>query len=114
MPKQADSLSPSAVANAKAEIAPYKLSDGRGMFLLVTPDGTKLWRWRYRRPGTGKENMLGLGAFPDVSLRRAREKRDEARKLLADGIDPGESRKAAKAASVAAAATVSKPSRASG
>jgi integrase len=104
MPKQADSLSPSAVANAKPKAAPYKLSDGRGMFLLITPDGAKLWRWRYRRPGTGKENMLGLGAFPDVSLRRAREKRDEARKLLADGIDPGERRKAAKAASVAAAA----------
>jgi integrase len=104
MPKQADSLSPSAVTNAKPKAEPYKLADGRGMFLLVTPDGAKLWRWRYRRPGTGKENMLGLGAFPDVSLRRAREKREEARKLLADGVDPGEHRKARNAASKAAAA----------
>lgn len=64
MPKQADALTPSAVQNAKPKDKPYKLADGRGMFLLVKPDGAKLWRWRYRRPGLGTENMLGLGAFP--------------------------------------------------
>lgn len=98
MPKQADPLTPSAVANAKAKSKPYKLADGRGMFLLVQPDGGKLWRWRYRRPGVGTENMLSLGAFPEVSLRRAREKREEARALLADGVDPGQKRQAERAA----------------
>ena len=105
MPRPADSLSPSAVANAKPKVSPYKLSDGRGMFLLVTPDGAKLWRWRYRRPGSGKENMLGLGSFPEVSLRRAREKREDARRQLSDGIDPCESRKALRVAGAAAAAS---------
>jgi len=68
------------------------------MFLLVNPDGAKLWRWRYRRPDSGKENMLGLGSFPEVSLKRAREKREDARTLLADGIDPGARRAAEKLA----------------
>lgn len=87
-------LTPSAVQNAKAKEKPYKLPDERGMFLLVTPSGGKLWRFKYRRPATRKENLLSLGAFPDVSLKRAREKRDAARTLIADGIDPGEQRKA--------------------
>lgn len=94
MPKLAEPLSPSAVANAKPKAEPYTLADGRGMFLLVNPDGSRWWRFRYYRPGTGKRNTLSLGTFPDVSLRKARERRDEARKLLADGIDPGDKRKA--------------------
>lgn len=104
MPKRADPLTPSAVANAKPQAKPYKLPDGRGMLLLVNPDGSKLWRWRYRRPVTGTENMLALGAYPETSLRLAREKREEARALLADGIDPGEHRKAEKAAGMERAA----------
>jgi len=104
MPKRADPLTPSAVANAKPQAKPYKMPDGRGMFLLVNPDGSKLWRWRYRRPVTGTENMLALGAYPETPLRLAREKREEARALLADGIDPGEHRKAEKAAGVERAA----------
>lgn len=102
-------LTPSTVANArpgynpvkKKETAPdkaYKLADERGLFLLVTPTGGKLWRLKYRRPITKKENLLALGAFPEVSLKRAREKREEARALLAEGIDPGEQRKAEDAA----------------
>ncbi|MFT3793033.1 MAG: integrase arm-type DNA-binding domain-containing protein [Rudaea sp.] len=87
-------LTPSAVQNAKPQAKPYKLTDERGMFMLVQPSGAKWWRFTYRRPGTGKRNTLSLGTFPDVSLKRAREKRDEARALLADGIDPGERRKA--------------------
>ncbi|MEW9570548.1 tyrosine-type recombinase/integrase [Rhodanobacter sp. Si-c] len=98
MPKRADPLTPSTVTNAKPQAKPYKMPDGRGMFLLVNPDGSKLWRWRYRRPITGTENMLALGAYPETSLRLAREKREEARALLAAGIDPGEHRKAEKAA----------------
>lgn len=87
-------LTPSAVANAKPRAAAYKLADERGMYLLVKPEGGKLWRYDYRRPGTRKRNTLSLGTYPDVSLKQARERRDAARKLLADGIDPGEKRKA--------------------
>jgi integrase len=68
------------------------------MYLLVKPEGGKLWRLDYRRPGTKKRNTLSLGAFPDVSLRKARERRDEARRLLADRIDPGDKRKSEQAA----------------
>lgn len=94
MPKQADALTPSAVANAKPQAKPYRMPDGRGMFLLVQPNGAKWWRFKYWRPRTRKQNLLSLGTYPDVSLKRAREKRDELRKLLADGIDPGDKRKA--------------------
>ena len=89
-------LTPSAVANAKPRASAYKLADERCMYLLVQPSGARLFRMDYRRPGTGKRNTLALGVFPDVSLRKARERRDEARALLADGIDPGAQRKAAK------------------
>ncbi|MGH8041292.1 MAG: tyrosine-type recombinase/integrase [Rudaea sp.] len=87
-------LTPSAVTNAKPQAMPYKLHDERGMYLLAKPDGARWWRFDYRRPGTGKRNTLSLGTFPDVSLKQARERRAAARKLLADGIDPGERRKA--------------------
>lgn len=87
-------LTPSAVQNAKPKGKPYKLADERAMYLLVTPAGGKLWRLKYRRPGTKTENTLSLGTFPDVSLKQARDRRDAARKLLADGIDPGDKRKA--------------------
>lgn len=97
-------LTPSAVTNAKPQDKPYKLADERGMYLLVKPDGARWWRFDYRRPGTGKRNTLSLGTFPDVSLRKARDKRDDARTLLADGIDPGAARQEAKAARVEAAA----------
>lgn len=93
-------LTPSAVQNAKSQAKPYKLHDERGLFLLVTPAGGKLWRLKYRRPVTKKENLLTLGAFPDVKLKQARERRDAARALLAEGIDPGEQRKANVAATL--------------
>ncbi|GAB1407548.1 hypothetical protein MASR1M8_14670 [Thermomonas brevis] len=67
------------------------------------PNGSKLWRLRYYRPGTKARTNLSLGALTDVSLRRAREKRAEARALLADGIDPGAKRQAESAAREAAA-----------
>ena len=97
-------LTASDVANAKPKAAPYKLADERGMYLLVQPTGARLFRFNYRRPGTGKRNTLALGVYPDVSLKQARERRDQARKLLADGIDPGTQRQADKAAQRAAAA----------
>lgn len=104
MPKPIKPLSPSEVVNAKRQAEPYKLRDGGGLYLLVNPDGAKLWRLDYRRPVTGKRNTLGLGVYPEVPLRRAREKREEVRALLADGVDPGMHRKAEKAAGVARAA----------
>lgn len=89
-------LTDTGVRNAKPKDKPYKLSDERGMHLLVTPTGGKLWRLFYRY--SGKQKTLALGAYPDVSLARARERRDEARRLLAEGVDPGAQRKAEKVA----------------
>lgn len=91
MPK---SLSDALVRNAKPKPRPYKISDGEGLFLLVTPSGSKYWRLRYFFGG--KEKLLALGVYPDVSLADARERRAQARKVLAAGNDPGETKKAAK------------------
>ncbi|PIR01265.1 MAG: integrase [Nitrospinae bacterium CG11_big_fil_rev_8_21_14_0_20_45_15] len=84
------------IRNAKPETKARKLFDERGLFLLVTPKGGKWWRFKYRFEG--KEKQLSLGVYPDVSLKDARDRRDEARKLVANGIDPSENRKAKKAA----------------
>lgn len=85
-----------AVRNAKPKSKPYKLYDESGLFLQVTPKGGKWWRFKYRF--ADKEKQLSLGTFPDVSLLDAREKRDEARKLLAKNppINPSDIRKAQK------------------
>lgn len=104
MAKRIPLLTPSQVQNAKPKATPYKLRDPGGLFLLVNSDGSKWWRHDYRRPMTGMRNTLALGTFPEVSLKRAREKHAEARKLLADGIDPAAQRAAMKAASIEAAA----------
>lgn len=90
-----------ALRNAKPRETPYRLSDGprgvaRGLYLEVSPAGGKLWRFKYRFGG--KPNLLSLGPYPNVGLKDARAKRDEARKQLADGVDPSAARKAAKAA----------------
>lgn len=95
-------LTDTAVRNAKAGDKPYKLFDERGLFLIVTPSGGKWWRLRYRF--NDKEKLLSVGVYPDTGLKDARTRRDEARKLLADGIDPGENRKAQKSAKVERAA----------
>jgi integrase len=84
-------LSHFAITKATPASEPYKLADGFGLHLLVRPSGSKLWRFRYRF--SGRENMLALGAFPATSLGDARTKRDEARKLLAAGVDPSAKRK---------------------
>ncbi|MDD2722182.1 MAG: integrase arm-type DNA-binding domain-containing protein [Gallionella sp.] len=89
-------LSDVSARKAKPEEKPYKLADGGGMYLEVMPSGSKYWRLKYRY--NGKEKRLALGVYPDVPLNLARERRDEARKLLAQGIDPGEHKKAAQAA----------------
>ena len=89
-------LSDTRIRAAKPMERPYKLFDERGLYLLVTPTGNRLWRLRYRMGAL--EKLLALGAYPDVPLKRAREKRDEARKLVADGIDPNAKRKAERSA----------------
>jgi hypothetical protein len=72
----------------KAEIRdkPYKLSDGGGLFVLVKPNGSKIWQQKYRH--FGKERLLSHGLYPDVTLAQARKKRDEARAQMANGDDP--------------------------
>ena len=71
-----------------------KISDGAARYLLITPPREPAWRLKYRI--AGREKLLSLGRLRDVPLRRAREKRDEARRLVANGIDPSDERKAAK------------------
>jgi integrase len=90
-----------ALEKAKPREKPYKLSDGGGLSLHVQPNGSKLWRFRYRFGG--KENMLAFGPFPAVTLASAREKRDAARRLIAEGIDPSQQRKNQRAANADAA-----------
>jgi integrase len=89
-------LTDKAIQAAKARDRPYKLADGRGLTLLVNPVGSKLWRFRYSYDG--REKMLGFGSYPDTSAKLAREKREEARKLLAEGVDPSRNRQSEKAA----------------
>jgi hypothetical protein len=96
------SLSDTKAHNAKPGEKQFKLYDTDGMYLLVTPNGGKCWRLKYRFHG--KEKLLTLGTYPEVSLIEARQRRDEARKQLSIGIDPGEVRKAQKAAKVEQAA----------
>ena len=95
-------LTDTAVKNLKPQGKPFTRTDGLGLSLLVTPAGGKLWRFRYQF--NGKANMLGLGQWPDISLNEVRERRNEARKLLAHGVDPSEARKAEKATRKAEAA----------
>lgn len=90
------SLTDTAIRKTKPTDAVQKLRDGGGLYLLLRPDGAKWWRWDYRRPVTGKRNTLSLGTYPEVSLASARERHSAARKLLAEGLDPGEQRKAIK------------------
>ena len=89
-------LSDVAVRNAKANGKVQKLSDGGGLYLHVTATGSKLWRLAYRFEG--KQKLLSFGAYPAVSLKDARHRRDEAKELLAKGLDPGAEKKQAREA----------------
>ena len=82
------------VRTAKPTDKQYKLTDGSGMHLLVHPNGSKYWRLQYRFGG--KQKMLALGVYPEITLADARSRRDEARKLLANGVDPGDKKKSDK------------------
>jgi len=83
------------IKNAKPEQKTRKLYDSGGLYLELSPKGGKWWRFKYRFDG--KEKRLSLGVYPDVSLKDARDRRDDSRKLVANKVDPAEHRKAEKA-----------------
>jgi integrase len=89
-------LTDTAIRKAKPGEKPVKLTDEKGLYLLINPNGSRWWRFDYRFDG--KRKTLSMGVYPDISLKDARDKRDEARKLLTQGVDPAEHRKAAHAA----------------
>ncbi|CBJ50882.1 Putative integrase prophage protein (fragment) [Ralstonia solanacearum PSI07] len=84
-------LTDTAIRNAKPGDKPIKLFDGGGLFLHITPAGQRYWRLKYRF--AGKEKLLALGVYPRVGLKEARDRRDEAKRLLDDGVDPSVERK---------------------
>lgn len=95
-------LTDAAIRKAKPGDKPRRLADGGGLYLEIAPAGGKWWRYKYRFDG--KEKRLSLGTYPDTGLAEARERHAAARKLLAAGVDPSASRKAAKAAGIERAA----------
>jgi integrase len=99
-------LTDTRVKNAKPRAKPYKLGDGGWLYLLVKPSSAKLWRMAYRFHG--REKLLALGAYPAVSLKAAREKRDDAREKLSRNFDPGEVRKLERLTQANAVATTFK------
>ena len=82
------------VRSAKPQEKEYTLVDGDGMFLLIHPNGSKYWRFRFRF--AGKQHLMAFGIYPEVSLADARQKREEARKQIAADVDPRESKRAIK------------------
>tara|TARA_R110001599_G_scaffold347365_3_gene573570 strand:- start:2511 stop:3758 length:1248 start_codon:yes stop_codon:yes gene_type:complete len=88
MPRITRQLTDTEIKAAKAVNKDITLQDGKGLFLLVKPSGSKLWRLRYQHPATGIRKLLGIGAYPALTLSNARTKREEALELLANDIDP--------------------------
>jgi integrase len=88
-------LTDTSIRNAKPKEKPYKLADSGGLYLLVTPNGSRLWRLKYRVGGI--EKLLSFGSYPQVSLKEARDKAFEAKQGLFSGIDPSQAKKAQKA-----------------
>ena len=103
MPKKATPLTDLEIKKAKPRDKEYKLSDGDGLYLLVTLSGGKLWRFNYRF--SGKQKTLFLKSYPEKSLADARKDRDDARKLIVNGVDPGDLKKAQKTIEQEQAAT---------
>ncbi|MDO8442173.1 MAG: integrase arm-type DNA-binding domain-containing protein [Polaromonas sp.] len=99
---QASALTDIKIRQTKPRTTQFKLNDGGGLHLLVTPSGSKLWRWKYAK-ATGKEGLKALGRYPDVSLAEAREARNAMRKQLVQGIDPAEKARQEKHARLIAA-----------
>ena len=84
-------LTDTTIRKVKPGDKPKSLADERGFSILIQPNGGKWWRFRYR--SDGKAKMLSFGIYPDIGLKEARERREEARKLLTQGIEPSENRK---------------------
>lgn len=103
MTKRKQATTEMAIRAAKPEAKAYKMGAGQGMYLLVNPSGSKLWRLKYRFGG--KEKTLSIGAYPEVSLARARLAREEARAVLASGVDPSAAKQEEKAEQQAKALT---------
>jgi integrase len=97
-------LTETRIRAARTKDKPYKLTDGRGLHLLVTPAGSRLWRFRYRHEG--REGMAGVGAYPRVSLKEARERVEAARKALEKGVTPAAQRRAERTARDSTFATI--------
>jgi hypothetical protein len=95
------SLTDTEARKAKAKDVAYCLSDARSLYVWVTPAGGKLWRWSYKCEG--KEKLMSFGKYPEVTLAMARNRHVEARRLLANGLDPMAQRKVAKTAAQTAA-----------
>lgn len=96
MPKRITPLTDAKIRTIKPTEKPQKLFDGGGLFLLITPTGGKLWQLKYRFGSI--EKLLAIGAYPQISLAEARQKRDQASALMLNGVDPGDTKKAQKAA----------------
>lgn len=96
------SLSATSVSSAKPRDTAYKLTDGGGLFLYVTPSGTKSWRYKYRL--MGKERVFVVGSYPAVTLLEARKAHEAARAMVGQGVDPGDERRAERQKMVIAAA----------
>ena len=93
-----DALTDAAIKKATPAVKPIRMFDGKGLYLEVAPSGGKWWRLKYRFGG--KEKLLSMGTYPDTPLKMARARRDEARALLENGVDPSAARKAVKASRV--------------
>ena len=89
-------LSDTAIRNATAPIKPAKLFDDDGLYLLVNPNGSRWWRFKYRV--AGRERLISFGTYPEVPLKAARERREQARRLVQSGGDPGTQRRLEKTA----------------
>lgn len=96
-------LTDPACRKAKPEAKPKRMADGGGLYLEVMPNGSKYWRLKYRHGG--KEKHLALGVYPGISLKDARNKRDAARRLLSEGVDPGVTKRAPRSRRLAATAS---------
>ena len=97
-----DTLTDLAIRRTVPREKSHRLYDGRGLYIEVTPNGGRWWRWKYRFEG--REKLLSMGTYPDTSLKMARGKRDEARSLLASGVDPSAVRRAVKSSRMGAEA----------
>lgn len=95
MAKKSDALTAIQVKNAKPREKPYKLFDGGGLYLEVAPNGSRIWRLKFRQ-SNGRENRLTFGPYPEITLQHAREKRLEARRHILSGVDPAKRRDDAK------------------